>query len=510
MLHELKKVLTGLLYFLFVIIVLSFHFSSLNATPLAAHLWKVESNDEWLKNKSKDENLEYKNGMVSPTSKVGVYSSIIHSFKNKRSVKSISITQSPVWENWDPVSNIGPTNLLDAPVLLSLGENNTWIFGRYGQSTQKDFKPESVELKGFNIPLFTTPWPKQFNAPGGLKKSLGGYHAWQSRDMITWVHHGPITETFSRWVTSVEAVDGKIYIYYDYPNDQDPHLYIDEDLTDGLPGKNMGLAFKDPSDGSDCAIIRDLEGKFHLFYEDWSPINARQHSWDSPLAGHAVSLDGIKNFELKKPAIDQRTHATGLMGKYLHPHWTQHPEWDSNEAKYQIHKPEQNAYGDWAAICIGEQAYLFGDFHPAKKQRHEMKVAWFTSSSLDGTFNFCGQIGNGHPDPDITFTNGMFYLVTQMKTDYTSYGPWVEKVEARVGVDINNNGSIDQWSTWQELREIYKYKPGFAKQVERKPATINVQHLPEGYGFQFEFRTTNTTDNISKPIVDSVVLEFEY
>ena len=60
---------------------------------------------------------------------------------------------------------------------------------------------------------------------------------------------------FCRWTTTAEQVGGKTYIYYDFPNDQDPHLFIDGDLTDGKPGKNMGLAFADPSDGSDCAVV---------------------------------------------------------------------------------------------------------------------------------------------------------------------------------------------------------------------------------------------------------------
>ena len=65
---------------------------------------------------------------------------------------------------------------------------------------------------------------------------------------------------FAKWTTTAEQVGGKTYIYYDFPNDQDPHLIIDEDLTDGKPGKNMGMALNDPSHGSDCAVIRDLEG----------------------------------------------------------------------------------------------------------------------------------------------------------------------------------------------------------------------------------------------------------
>ena len=115
----------------------------------------------------------------------------------------------------------------------------------------------------------------------------------------------------------------------------------------------MGLAFKDPSDGSDCAFIRDEEGKFHVIYEDWSPIDANKRSWDSPLAGHAVSPDGIKDFKIMPPAVDNRTTPTGKFAEYKHPHWLQHPDFKSNIAKYEIHEPRQEAYGDWAAINIG-------------------------------------------------------------------------------------------------------------------------------------------------------------
>ena len=77
-----------------------------------------------------------------------------------------------------------------------------------------EMSEELAKLKGFDVELQTTPWPSQFDAPGGLRKGLGGYHAWQSRDMKNWVHHGPVTEAFSKWVTTAEYVDGKVYIYY--------------------------------------------------------------------------------------------------------------------------------------------------------------------------------------------------------------------------------------------------------------------------------------------------------
>ena len=324
--------------------------------------------------------------------------------------------------------------------------------------------------------------------------------------MVNWVHHGPVTEKFSCWVTSAEHVDGKTLIYYDYPNDQDPHVYVDADLADGLPGENKGMAFKDPSHGSDAGFIRDLEGNVHVIYEDWSPINASKRSWDSPLAGRAVSPDGVSGFKIVNPAVDNRTKPTGKMASYKHPHWAGHPDWDTNIGEYEIHEPEQEAYGDWAAICIGGQYYIFGDYDPAGG--HAMSVGWFTTSSLDKEFQWCDKIGNGHPDPDVCFAEGQFYLATQQKTDYTSPGPWVESVEVRVGVDTDNDGKADEWSDWTKVTERYDYIEGFSKQVKRVPAKLDLSALPEGHGFQFEMKLTDSTENKSKPIIDRVTLEF--
>ncbi len=482
-----------------------------------AESWGIESQKEWEESIDAQDGITMKDGAVSPTGKTGTLKTIINSSKKKRTAASLLITQSPIWQNWEPVENIGPANLADAPVLLTMGPDNYWIFGRYsGPKKQKKgvkgekiapFTPESTTLEGFDIPLQTTKDPIVFNAPGGLKPGQGGYHAFQSRDMKNWVHHGPVTDSVSRWVTTAEYVDGKTYIYYDYPNDQDPHLYIDSDLTDGEPGENKGIAFADPSDGSDCAFIRDAEGNFHVIYEDWSPINANKRSWDSPLAGRATSKDGIKDFKIQAPVVDRRTNPTGVFLEYKHPHWLQHPDFTSDMGKYEVHEPEQDAYGDWAAISIGGQYYLFGDFDPAGG--HQMSVGWFTSSSLDEEFTWCDEIGEGHPDPDICFAEGQFYLATQQRTDYISSGPWVETVSARVGVDTNNDRKIDHWTDWQDLHESYDYTPGFAKQVQKTPAKLDLSDLPEGYGFQVELKLEDSTENKSKPILESLTLSFD-
>ncbi|MBK1832203.1 hypothetical protein JIN77_15805 [Verrucomicrobiaceae bacterium R5-34] len=486
----------------------------------AQSTWSIDSQAEWQSATAQQNNLEFKDGMATPTAKTATFLSKLKTFDTKQSASSLVISQSPVWENWEPTTNIGPTNLRDAPVFLSLGPDNYWMFGRYGGATKKaakkgksttapaPFEAKAAELEGFDIPLQTTPFANQFNAPGGLKPGQGGYHAWQSRDMKNWVHHGPITNQKAKWMTTAEFVDGKAYFYYDYPNDQDPHLFIDADLTDGEIGKDMGLAFDDPTDGSDCAFIRDLEGNFHVIAEDWSPIKAKTHAWDSPLATHAVSPDGIKDFKILAPPVDHRTEPTGKKATYKHPHWKkEHPEkFPTGIAEYEIHEPEQNAYGDWAAISIGGQYYLFADYDPAGG--HQMSVGRFTSSDINGPYTWCGHLGKGHPDPDVMFAEGKFWLATQQKSDFVSPGPWVESVEVRVGVDTDNDGKSDQWSKWQTVKESYDYTPGFAKQIAKKPAALDLSDLADGYGFQFEIKLSDSTENASKPILDKVELSF--
>ena len=138
-----------------------------------------------------------------------------------------------------------------------------------------------------------------------------------------------------------------------------------------------------------------------------------------------------------------------------------------------------------------------------------MSVGWFTSSSIDEQFKWCDNIGSGHPDPDVAFAEGKFYLATQQKTDYTSPGPWVETVEARVGVDTDNDQKVDQWTDWTQVKESYDYIKGFSKQVAKTPAKIDLSKLPAGFGFQVELKLTDSTENKSKPMIDSLSVSFD-
>lgn len=492
----------------------------LGALSHAAEALRIDTAEEWTAHTASSTGLTFTNGMVMPAEASGTLLTKLQSSDKKRAATKLVLKQSAIWQNWNPIPNLGPANLGDAPVLLTMGPGNYWMFGRFssgqprpkkGQKAkpQPTFIPEDATLEGFDMPLKTTRFANQYTAPGGLIKAAGGYHAWQSRDMVNWVHHGAVTDRTSSWATSAELVDGKVHIYYDFPNDQDSHVFVDEDLFDGKPGKRMGKVIEDPSHGSDAGFIRDLDGNMHVIFENWDPINASKRAWDSPLAGHAVSPDGINDFVIQEPAVDYRTTPTGKMATYKHPHWVKEDptNYTSNVAEYEIHEPAQEAYGDWAAIAIGGQYYLFGDYDPVGG--HQMAVGWFTSSSIDEPFTWCDKIGNGHPDPDVCFAEGQFYLATQQKVDYVSPGPWVETVTARVGVDTDKDGAVDEWTDWTEVSESYDYIPGFAKQIKRTPAELDVSSLPKGFGFQVELKIEDKTDNKSTPMIESLELSFK-
>ena len=137
-----------------------------------------------------------------------------------------------------------------------------------------------------------------------------------------------------------------------------------------------------------------------------------------------------------------------------------------------------------------------------------MLMVGFTAPDIGAPFEWCGRVGKGHPDPDIGFAEGRFYLFTQQMTDFVSDGPWVGQVELRVGVDTDGDGAIDQWSAWETVKESYERTPGFSKQIARTPASIDLSQLPPGHGAAFELRLTDETSNLSKPLIESMELTF--
>ena len=501
--------------------------------------WQVSTTEDWQAFIADADGIKIADGHVIAEKPQVSFTSQLKQFPDPIKLKDIELRQSVEWLNWQPCSLYQP-NMKNAPVMISHGPNDHWIIAQYRSAEQlveayqakvadakkrnrkpptpltfslEGFVTKEVTLEGYDEKLVTTPFPNQYR-PAETKADVtdrtyqrawkSGYHAWHSRDMINWVHYGPTAAAPT--VTTAEYVDGKTFFYYDRPNDRDPHLIIDSDLRDGIPGEDKGLAFDAPWGGSDVGVIRDLKGRFHMISENWQPINASKRSWDSPLASHMVSEDGIKDFKILEPAVDYRTKPTGKKATFEHPHWND----EEKVVTYEIHEPEQDAFGDWAAIAIGRQYYLVSDYDPANAHgRSGMSVALFTSEDINKPFRFYGHIGSGHPDPDIMFADGKFYLITQTATDFVSDGPWIGTAKVRAGVDQDGDGRIDHWSKWQDTRETYSSILGFAKQVDRTPAKVSFSDLPAGKGFQIEVKLLSPEGHKSLPKLDQLIATFE-
>lgn len=426
--------------------------------------WLIDDQADWTAATGSTSNVVVADGFVEPTANSAEFSSALTTFSGKRKAKAVTFTQSPVWDNWTAIADVQPSGANDAPVFVPVGPDNYYLLARDGGN--------------------------------------GYYAAWHSDDMTNWDYRGQVTPpTTGRWVTTAEYIDGEFYIYSDYFNDHTPRLFIDDNLDDGIPGVDMGSVLIKEASGSDNSLIRnDEDGLWHMIYEDWSPINARTHSWDSPLAGHTSSPDGINGFTENKhlPAVDLRTTPTGTFATYSHP--------NVPVETYEVHTPEQDAFGDWTSVKVGSRFFMFGDYDP---HGQGIRLARFSSESIYEQFEFTGGMHSGHPDPTVGFAEGQFYLITQQATDYVSPGPWVEGVEARAGVDTDGDNVIDEWTTWQTITEQYDYTPNYIRVVDLTPAQVDMSSLSAGYSFQFEFRVDDTVVSGISPIMDRVEMTFE-
>lgn len=82
-----------------------------------------------------------------------------------------------------------------------------------------------------------------------------------------------------------------------------------------------------------------------------------------------------------------------------------------------------------------------------------------------------------------------------------------EGMTMKDGVDATQDGKIDHWGDWQEVKESYDRTPGFAKHVQVTPAELKLDGLPAGYGFCYQLKLTDSTDNKSKPMLNKVRLQ---
>lgn len=421
----------------------------------------IDSQEEWSSVAGPAGNYIIADGNVTSTQAGATFSSGVIEYDNLQSFGRITFSQSGHWgpSQWDDAGSLGPRqNHSDAPVFISPGEGDYWYL----------------------------------NALSGG----GDYHAWHSTDMENWTAHGNVTGR--DWVTSAEYANGTFYVYYDAPNDENPHLLTFTDLGDASTRVNHGMVLDTESHGSDMAAFRDLDGTFHIVYEDWMAINARQHSWDSQYAGHTSSPDGINGFSAHEhnPVIDLRGTDTGANGTYTHPF--------SGEHTYNIYDGSLDAFGDYELIRVGDTYYLFCDYHP---EGGSVQLGYWMSDSLDEHFVFGGSLRtNNHPDPTVGFAEGEFIIMIQDREDLTSSGPWIDGLEVQAGVDTDGDGEVDVWTEWTEVSETYGRIDGFAKAFSVDPADLDLSDLPEGYGLQFNFRAGNTDITIDHVSIESVTV----
>ena len=73
--------------------------------------WTIDSTDDWTKNIKSAEGAAVADGSVSPKAKTATIDSTkVHASDVKRSAKSLVVTQSAIWQNWNPIENLGPVN----------------------------------------------------------------------------------------------------------------------------------------------------------------------------------------------------------------------------------------------------------------------------------------------------------------------------------------------------------------------------------------------------------------
>jgi len=456
---------------------------------LAAEPRVVDTQEEWQKVMADSQAMELADGLLLPQAGEAFVSVTFPTNGKKQALKSVTLRQFPVWDSWKGIPRVVPGGVNDAPVLLAVEPGNYWIVH-----------------------------PKVMH----------------STDMVQWKE---IAGMVRPCTTDAEYHDGKFYLYYDKPNDRDAWVYI----TDDLSVKNAGqdhLVLQKPYLGGDAAIFRNEDGLWHMIYENYEP-GEHGGTWDTALAGHSVSPDGIHGFEpdAHVPPIDTRGEPTGKTGLLrLHPTQYTPEEKKAMEAaphekfkkhihiEHDLYDGPKDFYGDYTLIKVGRWYYLFCDYHADRGDRDKwengkpksMRVGRWRTDDITKPFVWCGEVGrNVHPDPTIAFAEGRFYLLVQNwehdpdnpDVDYVSDGPWVDGVEVRAGVDVNNDGKIDEWTPFTRIKETYRQKPGFTKIVDVTPASLDTSSLPAGYAFQIEFKTTAI--NGVQPIIEAMEAVFE-
>ena len=507
-------------------------------TPIEVSNWIVDSEDEWAVAIDNDNSaFRLADGFATSNINESVFQSRVQTFTQKQTFQNMVIRQNIQWtgNKWGNPSEVDPDLYSDndvgpaitgegdrdAPVFLLIQDGDYWVFDR--------------------------------QASGSV------YHAYHSTDMVTWQDKGIIGTGFN-WVTTAEYHNGQIFIYTDLPNDHDPTLltfpyvagsgevFADNgsqisgtvpSINNGsrIAATNHGVILDKPevtidgttfslAGGSDNCVFRDpSDGQFHIIHENWSRQNAEQFSFDSNIASHAISPDGITGFvfdegvrpinvpgnlitEAEATDDDSFTQRNGnvqtieIDGDLFHV--GNHP---NRQHLFRL-TDQLQAWGDWTMIKVGEIYYLFAD----DDQEDGIGLGYWYGDSLEAEFTYGGRLRDGlHPDPGVGFGEGNFVMMLQSTdgdnvfgNDLLSHGPWVQGIEAQAGVDVDGDGQIDEWTDWQGVSESYSQIPGYSKAFDVQEAMLDTSSLPSGYGFSFRLRSA-----LGNVVFDNVTVNSE-
>ncbi|MCP4933667.1 MAG: hypothetical protein GY927_05545, partial [bacterium] len=174
-----------------------------------AESWVVESQDDWTAARGAADNVELTDGFAKPKADKASFQSVVKTFSKKRKLISVVFEQSPVWDNWEAIDDVTPSGAGNAYVFLPVAPGDYYFFAT--RTWPQMEYPEGLTQQ--KRTKFRQEWKK--NHPRG-------YHAWHSTDMKDWKLLGLVCP--SSCMTTAEYADGKFYLYYDKPNDENPHL----------------------------------------------------------------------------------------------------------------------------------------------------------------------------------------------------------------------------------------------------------------------------------------------
>jgi len=109
--------------------------------------WVIDSAAEWATNTDSSSNLNISDGLAEPSANVATFTSAMQVYPTRRQATEVTFTQSNAWDNWVPIGNVGPNGAGNAPVFLSIGNDDYYFFG---------------------------------------ENTGSAYHTWHSTDMVNW------------------------------------------------------------------------------------------------------------------------------------------------------------------------------------------------------------------------------------------------------------------------------------------------------------------------------------